>query len=180
MRPDDTHVVVSVTERSERDLTKRFDETEIQWSVAEQKLVAWGQYFQKGKKLRVYLSFNYVGAGPQLTASLVKRADKRGPVSTTQCMLAERELQLAAEEESSGQPSIWRGVYNLMRCPGPPCHLGPHCWIDPVRKKHYKLSTHHLRELIRYVEQHGDLQTYDDVPLNLRNERFPVSFNERP
>ena len=28
-------------------------------------------------------------------------------------------MQLDVEEEASGQPSIWRDVYNLIRCPGP-------------------------------------------------------------
>jgi hypothetical protein len=38
--PEDTTVVVSVTERSERDLTKRFDDTSIDWAVIERQLVA--------------------------------------------------------------------------------------------------------------------------------------------
>jgi hypothetical protein len=52
---DDTNVVVSVTDRSERDLTKRFDETEIEWLVIEKQLAAWGELFRAGKKLRVSL-----------------------------------------------------------------------------------------------------------------------------
>jgi hypothetical protein len=63
--PDDTNVVVSVTDRSERDLTKRFDETEIGWPVIEKQLVTWGELFRAGKKLRVDLSFNYLEAGQQ-------------------------------------------------------------------------------------------------------------------
>jgi hypothetical protein len=64
VRSDDTNVVVSVTECSERDLTKRFDETEIEWTLVVRQLIVWGQYFQKGKKLRVEVSFSYVEAGP--------------------------------------------------------------------------------------------------------------------
>jgi hypothetical protein len=57
-------------------------------------------------------------------------------------------------EDSSGQPSVWRDIYRKMRYPGPPCrHEGQYCWLDPAAKKHYKLRTHHMRTLIKYVEQ---------------------------
>ena len=87
-------------------------------------------------------------------------------------MLNERAMQLDAEQESTGQPSIWREVYNLMRCPGPPCHLGPHCWRDPIGKKHYKLRTHHLRALIKYVEQGNVLHCQDDVPEDVQQQLY--------
>jgi hypothetical protein len=55
-------------------------------------------------------------------------------------------------------------IYTLMRCPGPPCHLGPHCWRDLNGEKHYILKTHHIKSLIRHVEQGGELQDHRDVP----------------
>jgi hypothetical protein len=69
-------MVVSVTERSERDLTKRFDETEIGWTVIERQLVAWRELFHAGKELRVYLSFNYLETGQQ-PATRSRKEDKR-------------------------------------------------------------------------------------------------------
>jgi hypothetical protein len=71
-----------------------------------------------------------------------------------------------------GYPSIWRDVYNLMRCPGPPCHPGPYCWRDIIGKKHYKLKTHHLRSLIKYVEQGCELRSDDDMPHEIREQLY--------
>lgn len=167
-RADDTNVSVSVTDRSERDLVKRFDELNIEWKIIEKQLQAWGHLFRAGKRLRIDLSFNYTEVGPAAGAS-ARHGTKRG---YSQYMLSERALQLDAEEESSGQPSIWRDVYNLMRCPGPPCHLGPYCWRDTVGKKHYKLHTHHLRSLVKHVEQGSVLQDHDDVPEDIRRQLY--------
>jgi hypothetical protein len=47
---DDTDVVVSVTEHSEWDLTKRYDDAEIDWSVVKKNLATWGELFRAGKK----------------------------------------------------------------------------------------------------------------------------------
>jgi hypothetical protein len=117
IRPDDSNVVVSVNERSERDLIRRFDEVQVDWVVVEKQLLSWGELLRAGKKLRVDISFNYVETQDSLPAG----ASGRG--SATQRMLAERAAQLDAEEASGG-PSTWRDVYALMRCPGAPCDLG--------------------------------------------------------
>jgi hypothetical protein len=87
-------------------------------------------------------------------------------------MLAEGAAQLDAEYASTGHLPIWRDVYNLMRCPGSPCHLGPHCWVDPVGKKHYKLNSHHLKSLIMHVQDGHTLETHDDVPQKIRDELY--------
>ena len=109
LKSDFTSVVVSVTQRKEPDF-----------------LVAWGELYRAGKKPRLNLSFNYVSTSHSSTTSL-GRADKRGSLSTTRQMLAEEAAQLDAEQTSFRHPSIWREVYNLMPCTGPPCNLRPHC-----------------------------------------------------
>lgn len=171
VRSEDTNVVISVTERSQRDLAKRFEDTNVDWSVVERQVVSWSDFFRAGKKLRVYISFNYVETSQPLATSS-RKTGKRGASSTTQQMLAERDTQLEAERESSGQPSIWRDVYELMRCPQRSCNSGPHCWRDPLGKKHYKLTTHHLRSLIQHVEQGLVLQTHNDVPEEVRQQLY--------
>lgn len=59
-----------------------------------------------------------------------------------------------------------------MRCPGPPCKKGPHCWVDPISKKHYPLNTRHLKSLILYVQEGHTLETYNDVPKNICKELY--------
>ena len=82
-------------------------------------------------------------------------------------MLRDLHDQVIAEE-SSGQHSFWRDVYRKMRCPGPPCHHeGQCCWLDPAGKKHYKLRTHHMKALVKYVEQGGTLELMTMFPIRL-------------
>jgi hypothetical protein len=60
-----------------------------------------------------------------------------------------------------------------MRCPGPPCqHKGQYCWQDPEGKKHYKLRTHYLTALVKYVKQGGIIETHDNIPSNVREQPY--------
>lgn len=167
---DDTSVVASVNDRTERDLTKRFDDMHIDWPVVERQLLRWAELFRSGKKLRVDLSFNYIESAASTSANST-RGHKRGS-SATQRMLADRASQLDAEQETGAGSSVWRDVYALMRCPGPPCDLGPYCWREPFGKKHYKLRTHHLKTLIELVQQGHVLNSHDDVPEDVRDQLY--------
>ncbi|KAJ5865177.1 uncharacterized protein N7529_007093 [Penicillium soppii] len=164
---DDTAIVVSVNRRTQQDLILCFDQTDVDWPTVEKQLLSWGDLFSAGKKLTLNISFNYTD-GIQGVKSGSRATDKRGVTSVTQRMLLDRHLDINAEEEANGQPAAWAHVYSLMRCSGRPCELGPHCWRDPVSKKHYKLTAQNLRGLVNFVEQGGVLNSHYDVPETIR------------
>ncbi|KAJ5901575.1 hypothetical protein N7495_002103, partial [Penicillium taxi] len=137
LRLDDTDMVLSVN--SQRDIDKYFEDTNVEWAA----LPAWVHLYRRGKKIRLQISINYIeDSGP-----LSSRTDKRGKSSVTTRMLADRDAQIYAEQ-ASGQQSVWRDVYRVMRCPGSLCrHEGQYCWQDPEGKRHHRVRTHHLKAL---------------------------------
>ena len=71
------------------------------------------------------------------------------------------EAQDDAERQSTSRAVIWYNMYQLMRCPGPPCLRGPYCWINPNGKKRYKLPSLILTETVKYVENDDDNELND-------------------
>jgi hypothetical protein len=92
---DATTIVISVNDRSEPDITKRFEELQIDWPIVENKLQAWSHLLRIGKRLRISVSLNYVESGK------TARTAGRGATAT---QLAERNARLDAEQVVSGGP----------------------------------------------------------------------------
>ena len=166
---EDIRILVSVNDRTQRDLNTTLDSMDIDWTEVEEQLVEWGELCRAGKKLRMNVSFNHKEVIPNEVSTSASRG-ARGRWSATRAMLADRASQVDAEEALTGQASVWASMYRLMRCPGPPCDLGPHCLIEAETKKHRRLKAHHMRQIVDYVQQGGHITTHNDVPQAIRDQ----------
>lgn len=166
---DETTVIVSVTGRSQKPLTKRFDALDIDWTFVETHLVEWSVLFQGEKQLWVDITFHSVSSEEGTTGAGLTKRLTRGRTSTTQRMLQERNARLQADEESGGIASVWTDVCRKVRCPTA-CVLGPHCWPDQQHGVHRKLYTHHLRALVKHVQEGGTFDSAADMPDSVRDE----------
>lgn len=102
---DDTVVPGFTSDRTKRKLTKRFDDTDIIWTAIEKQLVMWSDVLFRGKEPTLKIILNYVDdRHPSPTAG--RKGEKRGKSSVTKRMLSERDAQLDAEENASGEKPI--------------------------------------------------------------------------
>jgi hypothetical protein len=170
VRSEGTAITVSVNDRSQRNLEKFYNSANINWKPMEKQLHKWSSLLRIGKKITIEIASNYRcdDDGHSMPS---RRVGKRGRVSATSRMLAEREAHIDAEEETTGRPSTWSLVYDRMRCEVRSCPLkSDWCWEDPKDKKHYKLRAPHLERLIDFVDGGGSLEGHDDVPSDIRRD----------
>ncbi|EZF29621.1 hypothetical protein H101_06714 [Trichophyton interdigitale H6] len=172
VRPESTAIKVSVNDRTQGNLEKFYSSTDINWIPVEAQLRKWSNLLRIGKRLTVTITFNYrQDDGGDDPLPTTRRGEKRGRVSATTTMLAERDAFIAAEEASTGQPSSWSLVYELMQCNVSSCQLNSDwCWEDPKDGKHYKLRQPHIERLCDYVDNGGRLEGHDDVPRDIRRD----------
>lgn len=171
-RSEGTDITVSVNERSLKDLEKFNPSTKINWAPVEKQSRKWSNLIRIGKKNTVVVTLNYEyedDDGHAMSAS--RRVEKRGRVSRTGRMLAERDAYISADEERTGRPAAWSLVYERMRCHVRSCPLRSEwCWEDPRDKTHYKLRAPHLGRLVDYVYKGGSLKSHEDVPDDIRQD----------
>ncbi|KKO97606.1 hypothetical protein THAR02_10286 [Trichoderma harzianum] len=154
---------MSVTERSERNVTKRFDEIKVDWLVVERQLQTWSHLTHNGRKLIIKVTFNYIET---------KTAGPAAGQGSTSGQLAERQARRDAERAVLGRTAAWEHVFAIFSCPGAPCDRGPYCWQDPATRKHYKLMGHQLRNLVKQVQRGEDINSHEDMPREIRDEIY--------
>lgn len=103
---------------------------------------------------------------------LSRRTDKRGRFLTTQQQFYQQKTQFNTEEEATRQPSITSKVYKIIRCPRPPCNLGPYYQVNPITKKYYKLKQYYFKDILKLVEEEHRLETQDDILEKVRLNLF--------
>ncbi|KAJ3453910.1 hypothetical protein MRS44_018542 [Fusarium solani] len=151
-KADGTKLILSVTDRKTGKITKRFPKLDVDWSFVAKQLREWSKFLNDGKKITVTVTFNYQSVEPSKSS--------RGGATANQ------QEDLEARTAGAGRGACIRKAYALMRCPGPPCTKGDHCWQN--QGKHHRLQPHHVKMLADHLQAGKKLDGHDDVPDEFR------------
>ncbi|KAK5988061.1 hypothetical protein PT974_12198 [Cladobotryum mycophilum] len=152
--PEETSIVVSVSDRAERNLSKRFGEFNIDWEVSS---------VSRGKKLQIDIAFICKAAGKS-AAVQTRQSTRRGATGRQHAELAAEQ----EEDEAAGRINHWSKVYAIMRCTGPPC-TGTQCWRDPDQKRHFRADGEVMQKLVAYSEDGHKFDDQRDMPAHIRD-----------
>ncbi|KZL80461.1 hypothetical protein CI238_13420 [Colletotrichum incanum] len=167
-KEDATKLILSVTDRKTGKITKRFPKLEVDWSFVTRQLREWSKFLDDGKKITITATFYY-------TCLDTGKSARRGATAI-------QEADLEARTVGLERGACIRQAYALMRCTGPPCTKGDHCWQS--EGKHHRLLPHHVRMLADHLQAGRPLNGHDDVPdefrrLVLEDEREREQREER-
>ncbi|KZL80244.1 hypothetical protein CI238_13294 [Colletotrichum incanum] len=167
-KEDATKLILSVTDRKTGKITKRFPKLEVDWSFVTRQLREWSKFLDDGKKITITATFYYVCVDTGKSA-------RRGATAI-------QEADLEARTVGLERGACIRQAYALMRCTGPPCTKGDHCWQS--EGKHHRLLPHYVRMLADHLQAGRPLNGHDDVPdefrrLVLEDEREREQREER-
>ncbi|CAH0034985.1 unnamed protein product [Clonostachys rhizophaga] len=150
---DATKLILSVTDRRTSKITKRFPKLNVDWRFVGKQLQEWSHFINDGKRITATITFYYQHVESNSTSG-------RGGATANQ------EADLEARTSILGRGKCIRQAYALMRCPGPPCTEGDHCW--QYEGRHYPLRPHHVRMLADHMQAGRTLNGHDDVPDDFR------------
>jgi hypothetical protein len=103
VRSEGTAIMMKTNDRSQKNIEKFCNSTNIDWKLVEKQLRKWSNLLCIGKKLTIVIVFNYRSEDNDHSATALTRVDKRGCVSVISRMLAEREAYIANKEERTGR-----------------------------------------------------------------------------
>ncbi|KAI9148658.1 hypothetical protein HJFPF1_08369 [Paramyrothecium foliicola] len=158
--PEETNIIVSLSDRAIEDLLLRFDGINIEWEKIEQQLVTWSPLHSCGKKLHIEITI--ICKPTSKSSSTNTRSNgKRGATGRQHAQIeAEDE-----EREAAGQASNWNRVYTMTRCQDPrPACTGRQCIDDDRTGKHMSLDGEVMREIIAYCDAGNKFEAPKDLP----------------
>ena len=134
------------------------DDLEIKWREVDEQRSEWAKLPDSRKKpsmVKIHIKFEFVYTDDKKNPSAAATAEQLQNIRARYGDGAVMTRSIAAGK-----------AYNLMRCPGPPCKNGDHCWL--YEDRHIALFPHHVDILIDHLCAGRPLNGHHDVPDTFR------------
>lgn len=153
-----TEIRLTTTHHGTPPVDLSFDELNIDWRAVDKQRRAWNTLPVSRKKhnvITISITFEYTVVG----------TDKKPSASASAAQLHNIQARFGDGTTMTRSVAVSK-AYNLMRCPGPPCKNGDHCW--QYEGRHIRLFSHHIDVLADHLNAGRTLNGHHDVPETFR------------